>query len=82
MKSKGSETCPACRGSMFPGDIVCLACERRVRAVRPNLLSRYANRDLQLADDTEEIRMMRVDIKLCAIQNLPTKGRPARRDRS
>lgn len=40
-------SCPACAGGkMFPGDVVCGACERRVKKHRPDLLGDYANRDI------------------------------------
>jgi len=78
MKAKGSETCPACRRSMFPGDIVCRACERRVKAVRPDLLSKYAKRDLHQPDYDISVQAMRSDILVCAIHNVPQVGRPRR----
>ena len=81
MSRKGTETCPACRRSMFPGDVVCPACERRVKAAKPELIIDYANRDLKLGDDDYEIRDLKVKIQLCALHNAPVVGRPPRRTR-
>ena len=78
MKSKGSETCPVCARNMFPGDVVCLRCEDRIRKVKPQLLSDYANRNITAPGAIQHATEMRHQITLCAIQLLPAFGRPAK----
>lgn len=78
MSKHGSELCPVCRCGMFPGDVVCLRCQSRVRAVMPHLLSDYANRDISAPENLTAKDALRAQITLCAIQQLPAFGRPPR----
>lgn len=78
MSGRGTEICPACRCGMFPGDVVCLRCQTRVRKVMPQILSTYVNRDITAPDAIANADEMRAQITLCAIQQLPTVGRPPR----
>lgn len=75
MKTRGSEHCPVCPGRMFPGDIVCRACERRVRAVRPDLLGDFANRDIT---DVARGFYLRGQIVGQAMRHYRGPGRPAK----
>lgn len=78
MSSHGSDLCPVCRCRMFPGDVVCLRCQRRVRAAKPDLLRAYINRDITAPGAVDLADDMRAQITLCAIQQLPAFGRPPR----
>lgn len=78
MSKRGSELCPVCRCGMFPGDVVCLRCQRRVRAAKPDLLRDYVNRDITASGAVELADEMRRQITLCAIQQLPAFGRKPR----
>ena len=78
MSKRGSETCPACRCGRFPGDVVCLRCQDRVRAAKPSLLRDYVNRVITAPDATAIADEMRGQITLCAVQQLPKVGRPPR----
>ncbi|MCF7788641.1 MAG: hypothetical protein K9N47_21135 [Prosthecobacter sp.] len=61
---------------MFPGDVVCLRCQDRVRAVMTQLLRDYANPDFKAHDIVATRDLQREQITLCAIQQLPKVGRP------
>lgn len=78
MSKRGTEICPVCRCGMFPGDVVCLRCQGRVRAAMPHLLRDYVNRDITADGAVELADEMRAQITLCAIQQLPAFGRPAK----
>lgn len=73
MSARKPERCPACNSGMFPGDVVCRACERRVRGVRPDLLGDYANRDIT---DVPRGFYLRGQIVGFALRLAPTRGRP------
>ncbi len=75
MSNKGSERCPVCRCRMFPGDVVCLRCQGRIRAVRPELLTAYVNRDITAPGAPALADEMRAQIIFCATQQLPPFGR-------
>lgn len=76
MSNRGTELCPVCRCGMFPGDVVCLRCQSRVRAVMPDLMRDYLNRDFTASGAISNADDMRSQITLCAIQQLPAFGRP------
>lgn len=64
-------SCPACdHGKMFPGDVVCGACQRRVRKHRPDLLGDYANREI---GDTARADFLRGAITGVAKWHAPRK---------
>lgn len=75
MSNRGTETCPVCRCGMFPGDVVCLRCQGRVRTAMPNLLRDYINRDITAPGAVELADEMRRQITFCAVQQLPAFGR-------
>lgn len=61
---------------MFPGDVVCLPCQGRVRKAMPQILSTYINRDITAPDAIANADALRAQITLCAVQQLPNVGRP------
>lgn len=75
MKTRRSERCPACGSGMFPGDVVCRACERRVNAAKPGLMASFTNRDLL---DVARGFFLRGQIVGHALQLAPKRGRPAK----
>lgn len=69
----GDVPCPVCQRRMWNGDVICLACTKRVRAVRPDLLTRHAGR---MEGISAEAGQLENDIVLCAVQQLPRVGAP------